>query len=283
MSCKTIGCSCNAENKAEAIRRDVRQRYAEAIGRAGSGCCGVSSCSTSGEHAITCGNYGDDVLQKVPEGVQATSFGCGNPIEAAGIRPGETVLDLGSGAGLDAFLAAGETGPEGRVYGLDMTDAMLETARKNQAAWGLENVEFLKGTMEAIPLPGESVDLVISNCVLNLSPEKERVFREIGRVLRPGGRVAVSDVVALRPLPEGARNSLAAWSGCLAGALSPEEFVHYLEGAGLTKASVTVGKRYAFSPDEAAALFPDLSPEERDLVNGALASGIIRAEKPRHD
>ena len=114
MSCKTIGCSCDAENKAEAIRRDVRQRYAEAIGRAGSGCCGVSSCSTSGEHAITCGNYGDDVLQKVPEGVQATSFGCGNPIEAAGIRPGETVLDLGSGAGLDAFLAAGETGPEGR-------------------------------------------------------------------------------------------------------------------------------------------------------------------------
>lgn len=280
MSCCDPKDRCDTPQKSEEIRERVRRRYAEAIGTASS-CCG-GSCGLPGEEDIIGGNYTREVLQNVPEGVQATSFGCGNPIEAAGIRPGETVLDLGCGAGLDAFLAAGETGPTGKVYGLDMTEEMLETARRNREAWGLENVEFLRGEMESIPLPDGSVDLVVSNCVLNLSPEKDRVFREIVRVLRPGGRMAVADVVALRPLPERARRSLSAWSGCLAGALSPEEFLRQMEAAGLRETRVEVRKAYGFSPSRTEELFPELSPEEREGIPGALGSGLIRGEKPRH-
>ena len=266
----------------EEIRERVRRHYAEALGAA-SGCCGSGDCcGPAAEGAIIEGNYPREVLQQVPEGVQVTSFGCGNPVEAAGILPGETVLDLGCGAGLDAFLAAGETGPAGKVFGLDMTEEMLDLARKNRAAWGLENVEFLRGEMEAIPLPDGSVDRVLSNCVLNLSPEKDRVFREISRVLRPGGKVAVSDVVALRTLPEKARESLEAWSGCLAGALTPEDYQHRLEEAGLRSVRVEVRRVYRFTPAQVEALFPDLSPEERRQISGALAGALIRGEKPHH-
>jgi arsenite methyltransferase len=197
----------------EEIREAVRERYAEAARAAeagGAGCCGSTEAS----------------------------FGCGNPTAVAELQEGETVLDLGSGGGIDVLLSARRVGPTGKAYGVDMTDEMLDLARRNQREAGAENVEFLKGTIEGVPLPAASVDVVISNCVINLSGDKPAVFREAARVLRPGGRLAVSDVVADPDMDDETRRDMAAWTGCIAGALTEDEFRRELEAAGFTEIEI---------------------------------------------
>lgn len=266
------------------IREDVRKKYAAAISaRSGHACCGGrEGCGTgsgSGCDAITGGNYFPEDLPDLLQNMEIPTFGCGNPTAIASLRPGETVLDLGSGAGLDVLLAAVKVGPTGRVYGLDMTEEMLSEAERNRRRAGLENVTFLKGHMEEIPLPDESVDLVISNCVVNLSPDKDRVLAEVFRVLRRGGRVAISDVVLLRAFPPAVHRSVAAWTGCIAGALSAEEFERKIRRAGFDGGDVRITKVYSFSPEEARELFPDLSPEELSMVDGAAGSALVTARK----
>ena len=258
----------------EEIREKVRQRYASAI-TAKTGCGGGSGCCGSGAgkatSAITGNLYtADDVTGLSPELVEA-SFGCGNPTALTPLYAGEVVLDLGSGAGLDVILSARRVGPGGKAYGLDMTDEMLATANANKAKLGVTNVEFLKGTIETIPLPDESVDVVISNCVINLSVDKDAVFREIHRVLKPGGRMAVSDIVTLKPLPEWLRQNLAVWTGCIAGALSVGEFKNKLRSAGFADPSVEMTRVYdpvdlGFDPAE---------------TKDAIGSAFIRAQKAK--
>ena len=259
----------------EEIREKVRQRYASAI-TAKTGCgCGDGSCCGSGAGkaaaAITGNLYAaDDVTGLSPELVEA-SFGCGNPTALTPLYAGEVVLDLGSGAGLDVILSARRVGPGGKAYGLDMTDEMLATANANKAKLGVANVEFLKGHIEEIPLPDNSVDVVISNCVINLSVDKDAVFREIHRVLKPGGRMAVSDIVTLKPLPEWLRQNLAVWTGCIAGALSVDEFKVKLGAAGFADPSVELTRVY----DPADLGF---DPTE---TKDAIGSAFIRAQKAK--
>ena len=258
----------------EEIREKVRQRYASAI-TAKTGCGGGSGCCGSGAgkatSAITGNLYtADDVTGLSPDLVEA-SFGCGNPTALTPLYAGEVVLDLGSGAGLDVILSARRVGSGGKAYGLDMTDEMLATANANKTKLGVTNVEFLKGTIESIPLPDESVDVVISNCVINLSVDKDAVFREIHRVLKPSGRMAVSDIVTLKPLPEWLRQNLAVWTGCIAGALSVDEFKSKLRNAGFADPSVEMTRVYdpvdlGFDP-----------AETRD----AIGSAFIRAQKAK--
>ena len=259
----------------EEIREKVRQRYAQAI-TAKTGCgCGQGGCCSSGPNkatdAITGSLYAtDDVAGLSPELVEA-SLGCGNPTALTPLYAGEVVLDLGSGAGLDVILSARRVGPSGKAYGLDMTDEMLAAANANKAKLGISNVEFLKGHIEEIPLPDNSVDVVISNCVINLSVDKDAVFREIQRVLKPGGRMAVSDIVTLKPLPEWLRENLAVWTGCIAGALSVEEFKIKLETAGFLTPSIELTRVYdpadlGFDPTEA---------------KDAIGSAFIRAQKAK--
>src|SRR6516225_5665795 len=195
------------------IKEAVREKYSQAALRAGS-CCGAASSSP-----ITSNLYGEHETGELPEAAVLASLGCGNPTALAELKPGETVLDLGSGGGIDVLLSARRVGPTGKAYGLDMTDEMLALARENQRKAGADNVEFLKGEIEAIPLPDNSVDVIISNCVINLSGDKDRVLREAFRVLKPAGRFAVSDVVTRGPIPAEMRRDILLWVGCIAGAL----------------------------------------------------------------
>jgi len=225
------------------IRETVRQRYAAAARAAasGQGCCGSSTVALTdraGTQVFGDALYDAGEIEGAPVDAVAASLGCGVPTAVADLHAGETVLDLGSGAGADVLISARRVGPTGRAYGLDMTDEMLELARANAAAAGAENVEFLKGYIEDIPLPDASVDVVISNCVINLAGDKSRVFAEVARVLRPGGRVAVSDVVADADMDEATRADVALWTGCIAGALTREEFTHGLAAAGLTDVEI---------------------------------------------
>ena len=224
------------------------------------GCgCGDQTVLRDGEREIFGAElYGEAERAEADTALQA-SLGCGNPTAVAGLHEGETVLDLGSGAGGDVLLSARRVGASGRAYGLDMTDEMLSLARANAAAAGVANVEFLKGEIEDIPLPDAAVDVVISNCVINLSGDKARVLREAARVLRPGGRFAVSDVVADEDMDEATRRDMAEWTGCIAGALTRREFVAVLEGAG----------------------FEEIVIEETHRVHAAAASAIVRAVKPQ--
>ena len=201
------------------------------------GCCGTAAGGAATRL------YGAEMVADLPESI--VSYGCGNPTAIAGLRAGETVLDLGSGAGLDCFLAAKQVGEGGRVIGLDMTDSMLELARTNQAKLGLGNVEFHKGEMEAIPLEDATVDVIISNCVINLSPDKDAVFRESFRVLRAGGRLHVSDVVLLRPLSEAEQGDLASWAGCTSGALLVDHYETRLQAAGFAGVTIEVTEESA--------------------------------------
>ena len=220
---------------ADDLREQVRARYAQtalAVVKGEGGCCGDDAC---GDGAFGAALYDDDARGELPDAARLASLGCGNPTAVAELGEGETVLDLGSGGGIDVLLSARRVGPTGTAYGLDMTDEMLALAQRNAAESGVMNAHFLKGHIEAIPLPAQSVDVVISNCVINLSPDKAAVLTEIARVLKPGGRVGISDVVADDELSPAERGS---WCGCVAGALSRSEYVAGFEAAGLTNVEV---------------------------------------------
>ena len=225
------------------LRRVVRERYAAAAMAATTGrstsCCGNAAGVTDEQRdAFGAELYENDDREALPEAAQLASLGCGNPSAVADLHEGETVLDLGSGGGIDVLLSARRVGPTGKAYGLDMTDEMLDLAARNQRQAGVENVEFLKGTIENVPLPDDSIDVVISNCVINLSGDKPRVFSEAARVLRPGGRFAVSDVVADPGIDEARRRDMLQWTGCIAGALTREGFERELAAAGFEAVEV---------------------------------------------
>jgi arsenite methyltransferase len=224
------------------LAEQVRRRYAsaaQAVATRGGSCCGPSDESgCGGEASFGSALYSNDEQAELPDTAVLASMGCGNPIAVAELNPGETVLDLGSGGGIDVLLSARRVGPTGRAYGVDFTDEMLELARRNAAEAGAENVEFLKGTIEDLPLPDASVDVVISNCVINLSTDKPAVFREVARVLRPGGRLGVTDVVAEDGLSPEGRAERGSYVGCIAGALAMGEYREQLVAAGLTDVQV---------------------------------------------
>jgi SAM-dependent methyltransferase len=271
----------------EAVRDTVKERYGEAVKAVMKGakpsCCGSSAAAgISGTDPITRDLYDAAQAGDVPADALLASFGCGNPTALADLRAGETVLDLGSGGGIDVLLSARRVGPTGKAYGLDMTDAMLDLAMQNKAKAGATNVEFLKGHIEAIPLPGASVDVIISNCVINLSTDKDTVLREAFRVLRPGGRLAVSDIVVRRELPEAVKRSMELWSGCVAGALLESDYVSKLKAAGFT--DVEVEPTRVYTKDDAAEMAAGCCGAETDAalksLDGAVMSAFIRARKP---
>jgi arsenite methyltransferase len=268
---------------AEALKAQVRERYGEAATRASTGaaasCCGASPDEVW--DPITADLYDDAETRGLPAEAMLASLGCGNPTALAQLHEGETVLDLGSGGGIDVLLSARRVGPTGHVYGLDMTDEMLELARANQARAGATNVEFLKGDIESIPLPDESVDVIISNCVINLAADKGSVLREAFRVLRPGGRFAVSDVVARRAVPAAVQRSMELWMGCVAGALQQEEYERLLEQAGFTDIGLEPTRVYG--ADDARFFLEGAQlpvPARLDDYDGAFMSAFVRAVKP---
>ncbi len=251
------------------IKEAVKQRYAQAIEtpsssccgpapnqpvQIGSSCCGPSVTETMKGSLVKTAGYGEDELGRLPADAVQNSFGCGNPLAFAGVQPGQVVLDIGSGAGIDCLIAAEKVGPTGRVIGLDMTPEMIERARKNVREVGVGNVEFRLGDAEKMPVEDSSVDWVISNCVINLSPDKPAVFREIARILKPGGQISISDIVA-EDLPAAIRESRDAWTGCLAGAISETEYVQGLEAAGLR--SVRASSRLVYEASQLEGLFGD--------------------------
>lgn len=275
----------------EDIRNVVKQKYAEAITSKTGGCCGGGKidlggcCSTSLNDAtdvITGNLYLIKELEGLSPDLIATSFGCGNPTALTELNPGEVVLDLGSGAGLDVLLSARRVGPEGKAYGLDMTDEMLAVARANQAEAGIPNAEFLKGHIEEIPLPDNTVDVIISNCVINLSGDKDKVLKEAFRVLKPGGRFAVSDIVLRKSLPEKVQQDMLAWAGCIAGALLDQEYRAKLTAAGFTDVDVEVTREYDLCDEKMVSILESLSLEEKEQFNGAIVSAFVRAEKPKN-
>jgi arsenite methyltransferase len=248
-------------------------------------CCGPSCCSTDTRDGgvITSDLYSQAELGAIPVAAALASLGCGNPTALAELKLGERVLDLGSGGGIDVLLSARRVGPTGFAYGLDMTDAMLELAERNRAEAGVENVRFLKGIIEDIPLPPQSVDVVISNCVINLSADKGKVLREAYRVLTPGGRFAVSDIVFQGRIPQALRADLESWAGCIAGALEEETYRALLASAGFTNVEVEVTRRYALqdiSESGAKASLAAIGEAEQKDIDGRCVSAFIRAQKP---
>ena len=270
---------------ASEIHQVVRDHYAAAAVRAqqqgATDCCGGSSCcSADPVDPISRDLYSTEETVGLPGGAVIASLGCGNPTALVELHPGEVVLDLGSGGGIDVLLSARRVGPTGHAYGVDMTDEMLDLARANAEAAGASNVTFLKGTIEDVPLPNASVDVMISNCVINLSADKGTVLREAFRVLRPGGRFAVSDIVTRRELPDQLRRSMELWAGCVAGALSEDEFVRLLGEAGFSDARVEVTRAYSVADAADALAQAGLDPARAEEVDGALASAFVRATKP---
>jgi ubiquinone/menaquinone biosynthesis C-methylase UbiE len=269
------------------IKAQVREKYGAAALRvvdSGVSCCGTEgSCGgAGGRNPVTSDLYEDGELAGLPREAAAASLGCGNPTALAELSPGEVVLDLGSGGGIDVLLSARRVGPEGRAYGLDMTDEMLALARENQRKAGVTNVEFLKGEIEAIPLPDASVDVIISNCVINLSADKARVFAEAYRVLRPGGRLAVSDIVARREVPAAVRRSMELWTGCIAGALTEAEYRSRLAAAGF--GAVEVEPTRIYRAEDAREWLARAGLDGEEIVaqaDGAFMSAFVRARKPR--
>src|SRR3989449_1191893 len=266
----------------ESIKEIVKQKYGRAALRVVSGdgaCC--SPASSRGDcDPITSKLYGAGEITELPAEAVAASLGCGNPTALAELSPGEIVLDLGSGGGIDVLLSAKRVGPTGKAYGLDMTDEMLALARANQAKAGVENVEFVRGEIEAIPLPSDSVDVIISNCVINLSADKDRVFAEAFRVLKPGGRIAVSDVVVRGEVPADIRRSVELWIGCVAGALSEDDYRAKLAKAGFTDVEIEPTRIYRAEDAReflaGAGLDADaIAPQ----VNDRFMSAFVRARK----
>jgi arsenite methyltransferase len=241
----------------------------------------ASCCETSCCDPVTSNLYAASDTDDLPAEAVRASLGCGNPTAMIGLKPGETVLDLGSGGGIDVLLSAKRVGPGGRVYGLDMTDEMLALARENQHKAGATNVEFLKGEIEAIPLPDAAVDVVISNCVINLSSDKDAVLREAFRVLKPGGRFAVSDVVVRGEVPPDVRRSMELWVGCIAGALEQREYENKLQTAGFTHVEIEPWRIYAV--DDARAFLSKSGVDVDRLapqIEGKFVSAFVRATKP---
>ncbi len=268
----------------ENIKEVVREKYGQAALRVqtgGSSCCGAAAALDGCCDPITTGLYDDSQSQQIPEEALRASLGCGNPTALAQLNQGETVLDLGSGGGIDVLLSAKRVGAGGKAYGLDMTDEMLALARENQRKAGVTNVEFLKGEIENIPLPDNSVDVVISNCVINLSADKSQVLREAFRVLKPGGRFAVSDVVLRGEVPDEVRESVLLWVGCIAGALQDSDYSSKLMDAGFEAIEIEPTRIYKM---EDARAF--LTGEGIDVdaiapqVDGKFMSAFIRARKP---
>src|SRR5437879_10308562 len=266
------------------IKEVVKQKYGEAALRVkagGSSCCGATA-STGCCDPITTNLYDAAQAGQIPEEALLASLGCGNPTALAQLKPGETVLDLGSGGGIDVLLSARRVGPTGKAYGLDMTDEMLALARANQNKAGVENVEFLKGEIENIPLPDNSVDVIISNCVINLSSDKDKVLREAFRVLKPGGRFAVSDVVVRGgDVPADVRRSMELWVGCIAGALDETEYASKLRSAGFADVEVEPWRIYKI--DDAREFLTEGGLDVDSLapqVEGRFASAFVRARKP---
>jgi len=262
------------------IREAVRDRYAAAA-RAVSGsggCCGAKA-SLRNEDAITADLYAAAEKSALPEKAVLASLGCGNPTALAELKEGETVLDLGSGGGIDVLLSARRVGPTGKAYGLDMTDEMLALARDNQRKAGADNVEFLKGEIEAIPLPDNSVDVIISNCVINLSADKDRVLSEAFRVLKRGGRFAVSDIVTRGAIPERLRRDMLLWAGCVAGALDEDDYRAKLAAAGFAAIDIEATRVYR-SADAQAFLADKGFSADAAAVDGKFMSAFIRARKP---
>jgi len=265
------------------IKEIVREKYGQAalrLSSGGSSCCGAAAALDGCCDPITSNLYDAGQTGSLPEAAVLASLGCGNPTALAELKPGETVLDLGSGGGIDVLLSAKRVGPTGKAYGLDMTDEMLALARENQRRAGATNVEFLKGTIESIPLPDNSVDVVISNCVINLSGDKDVVLREAFRVLRPGGRFAVSDVIVRGEVPADIRRSMELWVGCIAGALEEKEFAAKLRAAGFTDVEVEPWRVYKI--DDARAFLTESGVDVdrlAPLVEDKFASAFIRARK----
>jgi ubiquinone/menaquinone biosynthesis C-methylase UbiE len=267
------------------LRDTVREKYGEAALRVttgGSSCCGASAALDGCCDPITSNLYDESQKGLLPEEAVLASLGCGNPTALATLATGETVLDLGSGGGIDVLLSAKRVGPTGKAYGLDMTDEMLALARENQRKAGVENVEFLKGEIEHIPLPDNSVDVIISNCVINLSADKDQVLREAFRVLKPGGRFAVSDVVTRGAVPEEVRQNMLLWVGCIAGALDDESYRQKLVKAGF--AAIELEPTRVYNVEDARAF---LSGQGIDVdamapqVEGKIMSAFVRATKPK--
>ena len=268
----------------EQLREKVAQRYGSLARNvldsdAATGCCAPITDSPSGD-PITTDLYSDEQSSAVPADAMAASLGCGNPTALADLHEGQVVLDLGSGGGIDVLLSAQRVAPTGRAYGLDMTDDMLELARKNQRESGIENAEFLKGTIEDVPLPDESVDVIISNCVINLSTNKSDVFSEAYRVLNPGGRFAVSDIVVRGDLDPKIRRGVETWIGCVAGALEENEYRSELEGVGFV--DVEIQSTREFTVDDAREFLEDqgIDVETARSTEGRIISAFIRATKP---
>ncbi|MDQ2945928.1 MAG: arsenite methyltransferase [Acidobacteriota bacterium] len=268
------------------IKDVVKEKYGQAAVRASqgqaNGCCGGSaSCGPESWDPITSNLYDEQQKAGVPTEAILASLGCGNPTALAKLNPGETVLDLGSGGGIDVLLSAKRVGPGGKAYGLDMTDEMLALARENQRRSGVENVEFLKGEIETIPLPDNTVDVIISNCVINLSADKDRVLREAFRVLKPGGRFAVSDVVVRGDVPPEIKRSMELWVGCIAGALSDDQYIGKLAKAGFEGIDIEPTRVYSIQD---ARQFLTGSGIDADAiahqVEGKFISAFIRAVKP---
>ncbi|MDR3719835.1 MAG: arsenite methyltransferase [Bryobacteraceae bacterium] len=267
------------------IKEVVKEKYGQAalrvVSASGGSCCGPARSSCCSTDPITSSLYDLDETSQLPEAAVLASLGCGNPTALAELKPGETVLDLGSGGGIDVLLSAKRVGPAGKAYGLDMTDEMLALARENQKKAGVENVEFLKGEIEDIPLPDQSVDVIISNCVINLSADKDRVIREAYRVLKPGGRFAVSDVVVRGSVPAEVRRNVELWVGCIAGAMQEIEYIQKLTQAGFVDISVEPTRIYNI---EDAREF--LTTEGIDVdaiapqIDGKFMSAFVRARRP---
>ena len=266
------------------IQEQVKEKYAS-VARAVAQSDSVQACCDPGLRCcdpITTDLYSNDQTEIIPEKAIKASLGCGNPTALINLRPGETVLDLGSGGGIDVLLSARRVGPTGKAYGLDMTDDMLALARENQRQAGVTNVEFLKGEIENIPLSDDSVDVIISNCVINLSADKDRVLREAFRVLKPGGRFAVSDVVVRGSVPEAVLRSMLLWVGCIAGALEEGEYLAKLKGAGFENATVESTRVYNVEDarhflTEAGVDVDAIAPQ----VNGKFFSAFVRANKSK--
>jgi arsenite methyltransferase len=277
-----------SKSKTDEIREMVRERYSQSAlrvsaGEADAGCCGSgeSGCCSSDGDPITADLYSALEAAEVPSEALLASLGCGNPTALARLNPGETVLDLGSGGGIDVLLSAKRVGPTGFAYGLDMTDEMLALAEENRKKAGAENVRFLKGYIEDIPLPDNSVDVIISNCVINLAADKSPVLKEAFRVLKPDGRFAVSDVVRQAEAPESVIKSVEAWAGCIAGALHRDEYIRLLSESGFSDIGIEVTRTY-----DTAELLSDggcCVPEVvggAQVVDGLFASAFVRAIKP---